>query len=196
MKIIIILVVIIIVCFMVGGKWANEEMEEIQKICREIKPSRKYREFSDFVDLNKENIIIIGVYEEDYHCYEEYLTANVIVYYSDSDYFRYNYAEQKWEKSFDLRICSLRANSRSLYKDCYDKCSGKEFFSIDAEERKWSNRERNAIDSLVSQKLTEVGLEYQRYTEETKKDGKTSYAYIYTIKRTEPKISPISKNPY
>lgn len=192
MKIIIILVVIIIVCIMFSGG----DDKEKEEICRKIKSSRKYREFSDFVDLNKENIIIIGVYKEDYYCYEEQLTANVIVYYSDSDYFRYNYAEQKWEKSFDLRRCSLRANSRSLYKQYYDKYTGKEFFSIDAEERKWTNIERNAIDSLVSQKLTEVGLEYQRYREETKKDGKTSYAYIYTIKRTEPKISPISKNPY
>lgn len=196
MKIIIILVVIIIVCFMVGGKWANEEMEEIQKICREIKPSRKYREFSDFVDLNKENIIIIGVYEEDYYCYEEYLTANVIVYYSDSDYFRYNYAEQKWEKSFDLRICSLRADSRSLYKEYYDKWTGKEFFSIDAEERKWTYIERKAINSLVSQKLKELGLEYLEYQREMKKDGGSKYAYIYKIRRTEPKTSPISKNPY
>ena len=167
--------------------------EEKEEICRKIKSSRKYREFSDFVDLNKENIIIIGVYEEDYYRYEKQSTANVIVYYSDSDYFRYNYAEQKWEKSFELWKCSSRANSRSLYRGYDDKWTGKEFFSIDAEERKWTYIERDAIDSLVSQKLTELGLEYQR---EMKKDGKSHYAYIYTIERTKPKTSPISKNPY
>lgn len=194
MKIIIILVVIIIVCIMFSGG----DDKEKEEICRKIKSSRKYREFSDFVDLHRENIIIIGVYDEEYNkCYEEYVptdvNANVIVYYSDSDYFKYNYAEQKWEKSFDLSRCSSSAGDRSLYKGYDDKWTGKEFFSIDAEERKWTYIERNAIDSLVSQKLTELGLEYRS---EVKKDGRSKYAYIYTIRRTEPKTSPISKNPY
>lgn len=187
MKIIIILVVIIIVCIMFSGG----DDKEKEEICRKIKSSRKYREFSDFVDLNRENIIIIGVYDEEY--YDKDVDANVIVYYSDSDYFRYNYAEQKWEKSFELWKCSLRANSRNLYRGYDDKWTGKEFFSIDAEERKWTNRERDAIDSLVSQKLTEIGLEYRS---EVEKDGRSNYAYIYTIRRTEPKTAPISKNPY
>ena len=46
---------------------------------------------------------------------------------------------------------------------------------------------------LNRKKLTEADLEYLR---EAEKDGKSHYAYIYEIKRTKPKTSPISKSPY
>lgn len=54
-------------------------------------------------------------------------------------------------------------------------------------------REFSDFVDLNRKKLTEVDLEYLR---EAEKDGKSHYAYIYEIKRTKPKTSPISKSLY
>lgn len=188
MKIIIILIAIIILFIIIISNSSSEENLELME---QIKSGRKYQEFSNFIAQKKENIISVVIYNPDTS------NARFMIFYTYGDYFKYNYAKQKWENNFNL-------NSYLFYRDREDSTpygSGigkEEFFTIQAEERNWTQQEQTQIRHLVGLKLHECGLDYEYKTEDKHYDeGDTVPRMgIYKIQHILPKETRVSKNPY
>ena len=113
-------------------------------------------------------------------------------------YFKYNYAKQKWENNFDLHVYLF-------YRDREDSTpygSGvgtEEFFTIQGEERNWTQQEQAQIRHLVGLKLRECGLDYEYKIEDKHHDAVDTVVprmEIYEIQHTLPKEVLVSKNPY
>ncbi len=184
MKIIIILIVIIILFIIITS---NSSSEENLRLMEQIKSGRKYQEFSDFIAQKKENIISIVIYNPG--------TSNerLRIFYTYGDYFKYNYAKQKWENNFDLRSYLFYRNR----EDSTPYGSGvgtEEFFTIQGEERNWTRQEQAEIRQLVELKLRECGLDYEHKIEQ--KRYEVPEMWIYEIQHTLPKEALVSKDPY
>lgn len=166
---------------------SNSSSGENLKLMEQIKSGRKYQEFSDFIAQKKENIISIVIYNPG--------TSNekLRIFYTYGDYFKYNYAEQKWENNFDLNsyLFHRKREDSTLYGSGVGM---EEFFTIQGEERNWTQQEQYEIHHLVRLKLRECGLDYKYEIEH--KRYETPEMEIYEIRHTLPKEALVSKNPY